>query len=148
MQLELTKVPKKWIALNFFSFKIYIVGGIGLHKNVVKTAFVYFNQRRDISTLYDRSLKLVNKFTYLGSSVSSTWEWHGQLSIDYQSYGCQTWNDKIKRSFLLAAVVLILLYGCTTCTLTKRMEKNLDDNDTRMLRALLNKSCRQRPTKQ
>ena len=30
----------------------------------------------------------------------------------------------------------ILLYGCTTWTLTKRMEKKLDGNYTRMLRAI------------
>ena len=41
----------------------------------------------------------------------------------------------------------ILLYGCTTWTLTKRMEKKLDGNYTRMLRAILNKSWRQRPQK-
>ena len=42
----------------------------------------------------------------------------------------------------------ILLYGCTTWTLTKRMEKKLDGNYIRMLRAILNKSWRQHPTKQ
>ena len=41
-----------------------------------------------------------------------------------------------------------MLYGCTTWTLTKRMEKKLDDNYTRMLRAILNKSWKQHPTKQ
>ena len=54
----------------------------------------------------------------------------------------------MKRSFFQAAVVSILLYGWTTWTLTKRMEKNLDGNYTRMLRAILNKSWRQHPTKQ
>ena len=39
-----------------------------------------------------------------------------------------------------AAVVSILLYGCTTWTLTKRLEKKLDGNYTRMLKAILNKS--------
>ena len=57
-------------------------------------------------------------------------------------------SDKIKRSFFQVAVVSILLYGCTTWTLTKRTEKKLDGNYTRMLRAILNKSCRQNPTKQ
>ena len=33
-------------------------------------------------------------------------------------------------------------------TLTKRMEKKLDGNYTRMLRAVLNKSWRRHPTKQ
>ena len=37
--------------------------------------------------------------------------------------------------------------GCTTWTLTKRLEKKLDGNYTRMLRAILNKSWRQRPTR-
>ena len=53
----------------------------------------------------------------------------------------------MKRCFFQAAVVSILLYGCTTWTLTKRLEKNLDGNYTRMLRAILNKSWRQHPTK-
>ena len=53
-----------------------------------------------------------------------------------------------KWTFLPAAVMSILLYGCTTWTLIKRMEKNLDSNYTRMLRAILNKSWRQHPTKQ
>ena len=47
---------------------------------------------------------------------------------------------KMKRSFFQAAVASILLYGCTTWTLTKRLEKKLDGNYTRMLRAILNKS--------
>ena len=53
----------------------------------------------------------------------------------------------MKRSFFQAAVVSILLYGCTTWTLTKRLEKKLDGNYTRMLRAILNKSWVQHPTR-
>ena len=53
----------------------------------------------------------------------------------------------MKRSFFQAAVVSILLNGCTTWTLTKRLEKKLDGNYTRMLRAILNKSWRQHPTR-
>ena len=46
--------------------------GIGLHVNAHKTEFMCFNQKGDISTLDGNSLKLVDKFTDLGSSVSST----------------------------------------------------------------------------
>ena len=53
----------------------------------------------------------------------------------------------MKRSFFQAAVVSILLYGCTTWTLTKRLERRLDGNYTRMLRTVLNKSWRQHPTR-
>ena len=44
----------------------------------------------------------------------------------------------MKRSFYQAAVVSKLLYGCTTRTLKKRLDKKLDGNYTRMLRAILN----------
>ena len=112
-------------------------------------------QTEDISTLNGSSLKLVNKFTYLGNSVSSTdtdintwlaktWTAIDRLSVIWKS----DLTDKMKRSFLQAVVVSILLYGCTTWMLTKRMEIKLDSNYTRMLRAILNKSWRQRPTKQ
>ena len=53
----------------------------------------------------------------------------------------------MKRSFFQAAVASILLYGCTTWTLTKRLEKKLDGNYTRMLRTILNNSWRQHPTR-
>ena len=47
-------------------------GGIGLYVIADKTEYICFTQNKDISTLNDGSLKQVNKFTYLGSSVSST----------------------------------------------------------------------------
>ena len=126
--------------------------GIGLHVNAHKTEYMYYNQTGDITTLDGASLKLVDKFTYLGNSVSSTekdidtwlmktWTAIDRLSIIWKS----DLTDKMKRSFFQAAVVSILLYGCTTWTLTKRLEKKLDGNYTRMLRAILNKSWRQHP---
>ena len=96
----------------------------------------------------------LSKFTYLGSSVSSTekdidtrltkaWTAIDRLSIIWKS----DLTDKMKRGFFQAVVVSILLYGCTTWTLTKRLEKKLDGNYTRMLRTILNKSWRQHPTR-
>ena len=112
-----------------------------------------FNQAGDISTLNGSSLKLVDKFTYLGNSVSS-------IKTDIDTRLTKAWTaiyrllviwrsdltDKMKRSFFQAAIVSILLYGCTTWTLTKRLEKRLDGNYTRILRAILNRCRRQRPT--
>ena len=128
--------------------------GIGLHVNAHKTEYMCYNQTGDISTLEGTPLKLVDKFTYLGSRVSST-----EKDIDTQLTKARTaidwlsiiWKsdltDKMKRSFVQAAVVSILLYGCTTWTLIKRLEKKLDGNYTRMLWAILNKSWQQHPTK-
>ena len=114
-----------------------------------------FNQTGDTSTLNGSALKLADKFTYLGSSVSSTetdidmrlakaWTGIYRLSVVWKS----EWTDKMKRSFFQVAVVSILLYGCLTWTLTKCMGKKLDSNYTRMLQAILNKSWRQHSKKQ
>ena len=46
--------------------------GIGLHVNADKTECMSFNQRGDIFILNGSSLKLVDNFIYLGSSLSST----------------------------------------------------------------------------
>ena len=128
--------------------------GIGLHVNAHKTVYMCYNQTGDISTLDGTSLKLVDKFTFLGSSVSSTkkdidtrltkaWTAIYRLSIIWKS----DVTDKMKRSFFQAAFVSILLYGCTTWTLIKRLKKKLDGNYKRMLRAILNKYWQQHPTK-
>ena len=128
--------------------------GIGLYVNAHKTVYMCYNQTGDISTLDGTSLKLVDKFTSLGSSVASTekdidtrltkaWTAINRLSMIWKS----DLTDKMKRSFFQAAVASILLYGCTTWTLTKRLEKKLDGNYTRMLWAILNKSWRQHPTR-
>ena len=128
--------------------------GIDLHVNAHKTEYMCFNQASNISTRDGTSLKLVDKFTYLGSSVSSTekdinmrltkaWTAIDKLSVIWKS----DLSDKMKRSFFQAAVMSILLYGCTTWLLTKLLEKKLDGNYTKMLQAILNKSWRQHPTK-
>ncbi len=49
---------------------------------------------------------------------------HFILSIIWKS----DLTDKMKHSFFQAAVISILLYGCTTWTLTKWLEKKLDGN--------------------
>ena len=93
-------------------------------------------------------------FTYLGTSVSSTekdidsrltkaWIAIDKLSIIWKS----DLTNKMKGIFFQAAVVSILLYGYTTWTPTKRLEKKLDSNYTRMFRAILNQSLRQHLTK-
>ena len=46
------------------------------------------------------------------------------------------------------AAVVNTAYGCTTCLLSQGMNRKLDGNCTRILRAVLNKSWRKHPTKQ
>ena len=131
------------------------IRSIGLYVNVNKMEYMCFNQEGAISILNGTPLKLVDKFTYHSSSISSvenyvniqqTKVW---TAIDRQSI---IWksdpSNKIKQDFFQTAVLSILLYGCTTWMMTKCIEKNLDRNCTRMLQVILKKSRKQHPTKQ
>ena len=77
----------------------------------------------------------VANFTYIyifiNTELAKAWTAMNWLLVIWKS----ELTDKIKHSFFQAAVVSILQYGCTTWTLTKRMEKKLDDNYRRMLQA-------------
>ncbi len=81
-------------------------GNIGLHVNADKTEYMCFNQRGDIFTLKGGPLKLVDKFTYLRRSASSTenvintrlvkaWIAIDRLSVIWKS----DLTDRIKRNF-------------------------------------------------
>ena len=78
--------------------------GIGLHIHTHKMEYMSFIERGDISTLHGSSLKLVDKFTYLGRSVSSiendintrlakAWKANDRLSVIWKS----DLSDKIKQ---------------------------------------------------
>ena len=90
------------------------------HKHTHTHTYIYI-YIGNISTLNGSSLKVVDKFTYLENSVSSTetdidtrqakaWTPFNTLSVIWKS----DLTDKMKCSFFQAAVVSILLYGCTT----------------------------------
>ena len=79
----------------------------------------------------------------INTRLTKAWTAFDSLSIIWKS----DLTGKMKRSFFQEAVESILLYGCTTWTLTKRLKKKPDGNFTRMLRAILNKSWRQHPTR-
>ena len=82
--------------------------------------------------------------TDINTRLAKAWTGIDRLSVLWKS----DLADKMKRSFFQVAVLLILLYGCTTWTLTKRMMKKLDGNYTRILQAIVNKSWSQHLTKQ
>ena len=79
----------------------------------------------------------------IDTRLTKAWTAINRLSIIWKS----DLSDKMKRSFFQEAVASILLYGCTKWTLSKRLEKKLDGNYTRMLQAILNKSWWQHPTR-
>ena len=91
--------------------------GIDLHVNAHKTEYMCYNQTGNITTLDGASLRLVDKFTYLGSSVSSTendidtrltkaWTAIDRLSIIWKS----DLTDEMKRSFFQAIDTAIWMH--------------------------------------
>ena len=95
--------------------------GIGLHVNTYKTEYMCYNQTGDITKPDGTPLKLVDKFTYLGSSVSSTekdidtwltktWTATDRLLIRNQT-GPIKWNAVSSRQWLYRYCCLDALLG-------------------------------------
>ena len=130
---------------------------IGLHVNADKTEYMCFNQRGGISTLKGGPLKLVAKFTYLGSSISSnetdinTRLAKAMTAIDRLSVIWKSDLTKIKRSFFQAVVMSTLLYGCTTWMQAKekawqQWHKNATSNFEQVLETTPSKAAAVRPS--
>ena len=100
----------------------WATAGIGLLVDVHKTEYMCFNQTSDISTLGGSSLKLVDKFTYLGSSVSSTeadidmWQMKAWTAIDKLSIIWKSdlikWNAVSSKQRLSWYCYMDALHGC------------------------------------
>ena len=82
--------------------------GIGLHVNANKTEYMCFNHAGDISTLVGTSLKLVDKFTYLKSSVSST-----EKDIDTMLTKAWTAIDDIYIYIYIYIYVCVCVFYCS-----------------------------------
>ena len=128
--------------------------GIGLYINAKKTEFMAYNQDGQIKSVAGNNIKQVDNFVYLGSSIQTTekdiqirkakaWSALNKLDVIWKS----NMPSKLKRDFFKATVETVLLYGSTTWTLTKKQESSLDGTYTRMLRAVLNVSWKDHPTK-
>ena len=127
---------------------------VGLIMNENKTEYMKFNQMGDALTAKsDRVIKEVEDFQYLGSWVQTSekdlsvrigkaWFASNKLEKIWKS----KLNRKLKIQFFRATVESVLLYGSECWTLTKKLQNRLDGCYTRLLRASLNISWRQRLT--
>ena len=132
--------------------------GIGLHVNAHKTEYMCYNQTGDITTLDGTPLKLLDKFTYLGSSVSSTekdidtrltkaWTANDRQSIIWKS----DLTDKMKHSFFQAAVnTAVWMHNMDANKTageeaTQQLHKNAASNTEQVLAATPHKAPTIRP---
>ena len=129
---------------------------VGLHFNESKTE--YINKTGDLTThlktLSGYILKCKEDYNYLGSFISSS-EKDFNVRKGMAWSACnklhKIWTSKlnvsIKIKLFKTLIEPILLYGCETWTLSKRMEKRLDGVYTRLLMRVKHLSWKQHPTK-
>ena len=128
---------------------------VGLHMNAKKTQFMTYNQSTcvDIQTVDGNPLEEVKDFKYLGSWVRSTeqdikvrkamaWKACNKLTKIWKS----SLPRQLKVKLFQATVESVLLYGCETWTITKKIGKAMDGCYTRMLRSALNVSWKSHTT--
>ena len=115
-----------------------------------------FKEKRVIFISNGRPLKLVDKFAYLSSKISST-----ESNINIRQAKAWTAIDRLsimwKSDFFQAVPKVVLLYGHSLWThlmdtpygqkQNASREKKLDGNYTRMLHAVLSKSWKQHDPK-
>ena len=112
------------------------IRGIGPYVNSDKTEFICFNQDGLISSLNNNPLKLVDLFICIFAE-SDDHIHRGQAwpAIDrlMTIWKYESFSNKTKREFFSPVAPSVIMYGCTSCTTTKRIEKKLDRNYKRML---------------
>ena len=134
---------------------------VGLQINAPKTKFISYNITEDIElklgdgTAIKRALteKKEQDFKYLGSWVDTSYKdlkvrkalaWTALNKME------KIWNSTMDRNSKIgifrATVEYVLLYGCVTWTLNKKLNKSLDGCYTRMLRKIQNISWKQHLT--
>ena len=136
-------------------------GKVGLGLNAKKTKVMYFNvEKEDIETIDGKKIKQAiieqsgeQDFKYLGSWINSkerdisvrkalAWEPLNTMKNVWKS----NLADSIKLQLFRATAETVLLYGCTTWSLSKADEKSLDGTYHRMLRMVKHVSWKDKVT--
>ena len=119
-----------------------------------RNTYITYNQdESELITLTGKQLKCVKDFKYLGSWISSSekdmntriglaWAAANKMDIIWQS----AMRTELKIQFFRSTVESVLLYGSESWTLTKKMEKRLDGNYTRLLRKVKNITWKEKKT--
>ena len=112
---------------------------IGLNVNENKTEFMCFKKK---TSTFSEPVHILRQqyliyWKWCQHTSSEGVEWYRQV-IDH----IKVWSMR-SNIFFWAVAVSLLPYGCTTWTPRKYLEKKLDGNCTRMLRAILNNSWKQ-----
>jgi exonuclease III len=119
---------------------------VGLVINIKKTEYMVFppDTAHTNLTVYDKAIRQVNSFTYLGMEVSDS-------QAAFQARRRQAWaaaaklhkvfhsniTENLKVRLFQATVECVLLYGCETLTISKTLGKEIDSAHSALLRHAL-----------
>ena len=108
---------------------------VGLNINTSKTKFLCYHQypSSTIKSLQNENIIVVEDFNYLGSCIALTknnidtrlskaWAALNKLDVIWKS----SLPDYLKRNYFQATVESVLVYGATSWTITKSLEKTID----------------------
>ena len=132
-----------------FLLKVELISAkVGLNLNEDKTKYISFNSPEgQIVSLSGCCIEELDDFLYLGSwVVSSRKDINVRIGKAWSALSKmeKIWKSDLKKelkiSLFRATVESILLYGSSSWTMTKDMEKRLDGTYTRLLRVVLNVS--------
>ena len=128
---------------------------VGQSMNTGKTKYTNYNtiQQFEIKAIDVSNLKRFEDFKYLGAWIDNSendlkirkalaWRTCHQMRNIWKS----TISRKMKLRLMRTTVESVLLYGCETWTLTKKLLKQLDGTYTRILRMILNVHWSQKVT--
>ncbi len=129
---------------------------VGLKINAKKTQYMSFNQTTNtpLKTMNGNTLQPVKDFKYLGAWIASTrQDMHVRKGQAWQAINKlqKIWKSELpqqtKIKVFQTLVEPVLLYGYETWTLIKQLERSMDGCYTRLLRAALNISWKQKVPK-
>ena len=118
----------------------------GLRINFSKTKVLYVNLEKQSIEVGEETIEAVDDFKYLGSYIVTTerdlscrraiaWNSFWRLSKVWKS---DSITLSLKRKLFNSLILSILLYGCETWTLTRRLENLINSFATSCFRILLN----------
>ena len=128
---------------------------VGLLANAKKTKVMAFNQKQDveIKTSDGTKLEVIDEFTYLGSLMSSSMaDIKRRIALAWTASNkmYKIWKSSLSRNFkerlFVSTVESVLLYGCEAWTLSEKLERKINGSYTRLLRAALGYSWRDKIT--
>ena len=142
-------------ALNMLNRVETFAANVGLLANAKKTKVMAFNQKEDveIKTSDGTKLEVIDEFTYLGSLMSSSIaDIKRRIALAWTACNkmYKIWKSSLSTNFkerlFISTVESVVLHSCEAWTLSEKLERKINGSYTRLLRAALGYSWKDKVT--